>query len=272
MTLPLVHRSPTPSEVERLRLILSTYQDGFGMLAVAGSSRTLPGWRDFERAVATVFGGVAQENKGIFDVLVPDPDNTGVEYGLACKMRSTLRDTERTGRVTMELSNASGEFWDYLNSKGYNQTNYRSYPAEVGTVLTEIIESWHTDVSMESGGTVDVTKSCYLALSWHRPSGRYQLHQFGIGIPDPSTLTWSFPSARGGGEGRRLMGEDATGKLLEWYGQSGGQLKYYPPVSSASWCSEPFELEPLPELPEVEDRLIGKAELYFRDLWSAAGE
>lgn len=68
------------------------------------------------------------------------------------------------------------------------------------------------------------------------------------------------------------MGEDATGKLLEWYGQSGGQLKYYPPVSSASWCSEPFKLEPLPELPEVEDRLIGKAELYFRDLWSAAEE
>lgn len=121
MTLPLVHRSPTPNEVERLRLILSTYQDGFGMLAVTGSSRTLPGWRDFERAVATVFGGEAQENKGIFDVLVSDPDTAEVEYGLACKMRSTLRDTERTGRVTMELSNASGEFWDYLNSKGYNQ-------------------------------------------------------------------------------------------------------------------------------------------------------
>jgi len=249
---------------------VSTYQDGFGMLAIAGSSRTLPGWRDFERAVATVFSGVAQENKGIFDVLISDPDRAGVEYGLACKMRGTLRDTERTGRVTMELSNASGEFWDYLNGKGYDQTNYRSHPGEVGAALTEIIESWHTNVSLENGGTVDVTKSCYLTLSWHRPSGRYQLHQFDIGIPDHSTLNWSFPPARGGGQGRRLLGEDAKGKLLEWYGQSGGQLKYYPPISSAVWSSEPFALEPLPELPGVEDRLIGKAELYFDKLWSFA--
>ena len=200
-----------------------------------------------------------------------DPKNTEIEYGLACKMRGTLRDTERTGRVTMELSNAAGEFWKHLNSKGYDQTNYRSYPAEVGAALTEIIESWHIDVSLESGNTVDVTKSCYLALSWHRPSGRYQLHQFNIGMPNPDTLTWSFPPSRGGGQGRRLMGEDAIGKLLEWYGESGGQLKYYPPVSSSSWYSDPFELEPLPELPEVEDRLLSKAELYFHDLWIATG-
>lgn len=270
VSLPLIHRSPTPDEVEQLRLILSTYQDGFGMLAVTGSSRTLPGWRDFERTVATVFGGVAQENKGIFDILVPKPSSAGIEYGLACKMRNTLRDTERTGRVTMELSNASGGFWDYLNSKGYDSTNYRSHPAEVGAALTEMIESWHDDVSLDSGGTVDVNKSCYLTLSWHRPSGRYQLHQFDIGMPDPDTLTWSFPPSRSGGQGRRLLGEDATGKLLEWYPLSGGQLKYYPSVSSASWCSKIFELESLPELPGVEDRLIAKAELYFHDLWSAA--
>ena len=268
--MPLINRPPSSSEIEQLRLILSTYQDGFGMLAITGSSRTLPGWRDFERAVATVFGGVAQENKGIFDILVTSPDNVETEYGLACKMRNTLRDTERTGRVTMELSNASGGFWDYLNSKGYDSTNYRSYPAEVGAALTEMIESWHADVSLDNEGTVDVIKSCYLTLSWHRASGRYQLHQFNIGMPNPDTLTWSFPPSRSGGQGRRLLGEDVSGKLLEWYPLSGGQLKYYPPVSSASWCSEVFELAPLPELPEVEDRLIAKAELYFYDQWSNA--
>ena len=62
-------RTPTKNEVERIRLILSTYQDGSGMLHQKGGS-TLPGWRDFERTVAIVFGGEAQENKDIFDVLI----------------------------------------------------------------------------------------------------------------------------------------------------------------------------------------------------------
>jgi hypothetical protein len=53
---------PTFEHLERLRLILSTYQDGTGMIATPGGM-TLPGWRDFERAVAAVFGGVAQESK-----------------------------------------------------------------------------------------------------------------------------------------------------------------------------------------------------------------
>lgn len=269
MSLPFAHRSPTSGEVERLRLVLSTYQDGFGMLAVSGSSKTLPGWRDFERAVAAVFGGTSQENKSIFDVLVCDPDKGDVSYGLACKMRGTLRDTERTGRVTVEVSNASGEFWDYLNAKGYDPANYREYPAEVGACIIEVVEGWHRSVSLEEGGKVDLNGSYYLILSWDRSSGRYQLHQFDIDTPNPNALEWSFPPARGGGPGRRLVGQDETGTLLEWYGQSGGQLKYYPLVSSALWTSEPFELEPLPE---EGHGLTGKAELYFRELWDSAKE
>jgi len=73
MSLAFVDRPPTPEEFERFRLILSTYQDGSGMLAMSDDS-TWPGWRDFERTVAAAFGGVAQEDKSIFDVLVPDSD------------------------------------------------------------------------------------------------------------------------------------------------------------------------------------------------------
>src|SRR5690348_17258987 len=61
--------SPTPPQIEKLRLILSTYQDGTGMLISNG--RNLPGWRDFERAVAIAFNGKAQESKHVFDVIVP---------------------------------------------------------------------------------------------------------------------------------------------------------------------------------------------------------
>ena len=166
-------------------------------------------------------------------------------------------------------SQCGGEFWDHLNNKGYNTTNYRSHPAEVGAALTEVVEGWHENVSLQSGSTVDLGKSCYLVLSWDRPSGRYQLHQFDIDMPDPESLRWSFPPATGGAPGRRLVGEDEAGKLLEWYGQSGGQLKYYPPVSTAIWASESFRLEPLPE---GKYELVDKAELYFPELWVAAQE
>ncbi len=78
MVLPFIHRKPTAQEVEKVRLLLSTFQDGSGMLAKPGGG-TLPGWRDFERTVAAVFNGVNQENKFIFDVLLSDPE-TSVGY------------------------------------------------------------------------------------------------------------------------------------------------------------------------------------------------
>ena len=78
MPIDLAQRPPTPQEFEKFRLILSTYQDGTGMLAAA-SGRTLPGWRDFERAIALTFNGAASENKDIFDVRLPDPSRLGVQ-------------------------------------------------------------------------------------------------------------------------------------------------------------------------------------------------
>jgi hypothetical protein len=42
---------PTAGKIEKLRLILSTFQDGTGQL-VFETGRSLPGWRDFERAAA----------------------------------------------------------------------------------------------------------------------------------------------------------------------------------------------------------------------------
>ena len=68
MSIPFVDRPPSSTEIEKFRLVLSTYQDGSGMLVRQGF--TLPGWRDFERTVATVFGGVNSESKFIYDVLI----------------------------------------------------------------------------------------------------------------------------------------------------------------------------------------------------------
>lgn len=262
-----VDRPPTEREVERLRLILSTYQDGMGMLQVE-NGMTLPGWRDFERAIALTFNGEAQESKSIFDVLLSDEGKPDVKYGLSCKMRRELNKIERTGRVSLELSNSAGQFWDYLKTKGIDQTSYRDRPLEVGVSLIEVVESWHHAISIERDGIVDLTKSSYLVLSWNQ-ARYYQLHQFPLTMPNPYHLHWQFPTKKGGDIGRRLVGDDDSSALFEWYGESGGQLKYYPLANTAIWASPIFQLEPLPD---IEYGILNKAAAYFPEKWIDAIE
>lgn len=229
------------------------------MLAQRGGA-TLPGWRDFERSVALVFRGEAQENKAVFDVLVPQ--GAGVKFGLSCKMRRELNRIERTGRVAFELSNSAGKFWDHLQLRKLNQKNYRKRPAEVGEALIELVENWHKEVSTQRGGEIDLDASSYFVLSWSR-AGWYQLYQFPIHLPKPTTLRWRFPTAK------CLRADDGHGTLFEWYGESGGQLKYYPLINDAIWSSARFQLEPFVN---VEHGILAKVALYFPDLWAKARE
>ncbi|MEW6400968.1 MAG: hypothetical protein AB1649_04160 [Chloroflexota bacterium] len=270
MSIPFVDRNPTKKEFERFRLVLSTYQDGSGQQSLK-DGRTLPGWRDFERSVAIAFNGIAQESKFIFDVLLADRKRTDVYFGVSCKMRRTLNDTKRTGRVTLELSNSAGKFWDSLGRVGLHQQNYKNHPFEVAQALLDQENNWHLAASLEQGGVVDLTKSFYLALSWN-VQGEYQLFKFPLSLPEPSSLEWDFPSVTNDGEskiGRRLRGQDNLGTLFEWYGESGGQLKYYPFVENAEWKSKIFYLEPLPTDWAKKHGILAKARDYFPDLWEA---
>ena len=268
MSLAFVDRNPTPQEVERLRLILSTYQDGTGMLA-AKNNRTLPGWRDFERATALAFYSQGSENKAVFDVLQADEVEPAIKYGLSCKMRKELNRIKRDGKVTVELSNSAGQFWDQLALKGINPSNYRDRPQEAGITLVELVNRWHLAVGTDGGGSVNLAKSCYLVLSWNN-AGLYQLHQFSLALPDPKELRWHCPAKKAKGvaqPSRRINGSDEIGTLFEWYGESGGQLKYYPSASTAIWQSEPFRLEPLPD---VEHGILAKVAAYFPERWAEA--
>jgi hypothetical protein len=224
---------------------------------------TLPGWRDFERAVALAFNGEAQESKAIFDVLLSSEDRPRVRYGLSCKMRRELNKIGRTGRVSLELSNSAGQFWDYLRMRDIDQLNYRDRPSDVGLSLIEVVEGWHQAVSTERGGNIDLSRSSYLVLSWNT-ARRYQLHQFPLTMPDPRNLNWHFPANRRGESGRRIAGDDETGTLFEWYGESGGQLKYYPLATNAVWASEVFQLE---SLGNIEYGILNKAAAYFPEKW-----
>lgn len=260
MSTVFVNRPPTSQELEKLRLVLSTYQDGTGQL-VFKNNVFLPGWRDFERSVALVFNGQAQESKAIFDVLLSDSEQSGLNYGLSCKMRETLSYLDRTNRVTIEVSNSAGKFWGALRAHGLNEENYESNPEQAGKAIIELVESWHNTVSIANGGNVDLTGSYYLALQWDKKSGYYQLFQLPLNLPDYRTLRWRVIS-------RRLIAIDSEGVLFEWYGLSGGQLKYYPFTNKAIWKSERFKLEGLPEN-EVGYGILRKVAEYFPDLWTA---
>ena len=267
MTVALAQRIPSPQEFERFRLVLSTYQDGTGMLAgQAGGS--LPGWRDFERTVALVFEGIASENKDIFDVRLPDPARSGISYGVSCKMKEELRRMDSSGRAYMELSNSAKKFWAALNNQGITQINYKEHPQTVGIILVELVQSWHAAVSVEEGGQVDISNSFYLTLSYDKTGGWYQLHKFSLELPDPQTLKWYYPTHKRNGEERlgNLTGYDGQGRIFEWYGESGGQLKYYPLIENALWQSERFQLEPLPE--GIAHGILSKAQAYFPNQWA----
>jgi len=261
---PLTHQ-----DVEKLRLILSTYQDGTGMLA-ASNDMTLPGWRDFERAVAAALAGKAQESKYVFDVIITKSEYM---FGISCKMRRELNKVadrdDRAGRITMELSNSAKKFWEHLKTKGINETNYREQPTEVGVALIELVQSWHKVESILSGGRIHLDKSSYLALSWNK-QGSYQLHQFALTLPDPRTLRWHFPMKKGKNgkvPANRLCGNDGSGTLFEWYGTSGGQLKYYPLAKDALWSSDIFHLELLPSSEDIQYGIVAKTKAYYPLQW-----
>ncbi len=270
MNIPLIDLDPTEREVEKFRLILSTFQDGSGQLKGKQQS-TLPGWRDFERAIAVSFGGIAQENKHIFDVLIPDVNRPGIYFGISCKMRRALNDTFKTNRVTLELSNSSGKFWKELALNGIEQRNYKQYPIQVGKILLSMVERWHHQVGISNGGSIDLERSYYLVLAWNA-RGMYQLYKFKLKLPEAEQLVWDFPDVNDESQqiqrsGRRLRGQDKDGTIFEWYGESGGQLKYYPRVQDALWKSRVFNLEPIGSSCGIEEILLSKAKLYFSAMW-----
>jgi transcriptional regulator with XRE-family HTH domain len=265
--LPFVSRFPTASEVEKLRLLLSTFQDGSGMIRRKGEAGTLPGWRDFERVCAATFNGEGVENKFFVDVIFRLSENPRTFYGIDCKMRGELRRAERYGKIYVEVTNAEKLLWSQLYLKGITESNYRDKPDLAGNSLIEAVEYIKTTGSANyPGGRILLDKSYYFVLQWS-PQGNYQLYQLPLKLENPGNLIWAcHVSARSDGtETTRLVGENTDGILYEWYGDSGGQFKYYPSVDAALWKSEVFRLEALPDT--LDAGLVAKAKAYFPEQW-----
>jgi hypothetical protein len=258
-------------ELEKLRLALSIFQDGTGWETIklpkkaGGNRKYYAGYRQFERLVAELLGGVAPENKAIFDVFVPLP-NTESYYGISCKMRSELNKAEKNeGRVYIEMSNASGEFSDRV--KRDVGEDFLDKPNEVGDTLLKVVNNWHQMAANKIGFNVNLKESSFLVLLYNK-NLKFKLFQYELELPSANQFTWGFPPSTKKREQstRRLVGYKENSMIFEWYFLSGGQLKYYPLASEAKWTSHVFELEPLPK--NVVTGITARARTYFPKKWN----
>jgi hypothetical protein len=247
-------RPPSKGEVERLRLVLSAFQDGSGTER-APDGKTRAGWLQVERALAEVFGGITQENKGVFDVLI---DASGdKQFGLSVKTSQRRSDD----RVLMELANSEAKFRAAAEK---DEVDWQADPSGSGKSVLEEVRRWHRAVEAD----VDVDRSSYVIMTHDRGRMRHELFWWPLALPDAEGLSWSRPDKRGssGTPGRAIVGQEEEGRLVEFYPWSGGQLKLFPRGDSAQWRSGQFELESPPTT-----SLAGRAAEYWPEKWKQAG-
>lgn len=246
MSRPFRDRPPSASELEQIRLILSTYKDGSGM-QILRNGTTVPGWRDAERAVAAALGGRAIEGKGVFDVLLPSLDHP-LPYGLSIKTSKIQNEVW----VLSELHNSSKKAHDHLDAL---HIDWNIQPTEAGTALVEQVLGWHREVER----SVDVRRSSYVHLVHDQKWQQWRLLWYPLDLLQPVGLDWVRVGAR-----ISAVTKDGH-RLWEWYGASGGQLKWYPKIADAKWDSGYFHLETPAPL-----KLRVKAADLFGQLWDNA--
>ncbi|MEU4473791.1 hypothetical protein [Micromonospora sp. NPDC023888] len=255
MAAPLRDRPLTDVEFERLRLILSTFRDGSGQVLVRSTGKSMPGFRDFERATAVVCGGETAEDKGIFDVLVPT--SGWLPYGISCKM--TVVQPAVNSSSFMELSNSAKKFADEFRRLDIDWTRD---PAAAGLATVRLVTSWHRALA----GEVDLEGSRFFVLSHDRQWRTFQVLVFPLDLELADPLREVMWCVEGRASPSSIAGYiDVDGRrhrLWQLFPNSGGQLKYYPPLGWADWISPPFRLEQ-PPVRTLQER----AQDYFPGLW-----
>lgn len=249
--LPFRDRPLDDDEFEALRLVLSTYRDGSGQnQTVAGS---MPGFRDFERGLASIIGGVAAENKGVFDII--RQASTGPDFGVSCKMARFAPPAMEAAFV--ELTNAAAAFRNHLLQR---QINWATEPQLAGPEIIRLVTSWHEEDAVTHGLSLEASR--YAVLSRSSDWQEFQLSAYPLdlyGFNPIGEIEWESTMRRLDGyvdfDGRRH-------RLWQWYPNSGGQLKWWPPLAWADWVTNRFPLEEAPFVLPTE-----RAQEYFPHLW-----
>lgn len=247
-------RSATVAEVELFRKMMSTFRDGSGVEREEDGS-TRAGWRQIERCVAALVDSRGGEDKGIFDVVALDDAKQSRAYGFSVKSKQLSRNEfaslANDGQVYMEIANSPAKFWaEIARAHGLSEQDFRArqQAKKLGSTVIATVEKWHQEGAKEyelqnPGVKIDLAHSCYFCLSYSKTplsdDRKYQIHIFPLKYPEK--INWRFKSSA------CLTGcvnneEGDEVELIDWYGLSGGQLKYYPPTSQAIYSSPVFQL------------------------------
>ena len=220
-----------------MRLLLSTFRDGSGQRVKAGF---MPDFLAFERVTAYVLGGSTNEDKGIFDVEVPG--GTGCRaWGVSCKMASA--QPQKNACWFMELSNSAKYLTDALTTK---EIHWPSDPEAAGPILVATVGSWHEKVR----NAYDVAASKYLLLTHDSRWSTFEIASFDINVltrVSAVDIKW-VTEGRAAAAGRPssvagyIDSDRGSHRLWQWYANSGGQLKFYPPLGWEEWRTGEFKL------------------------------
>jgi hypothetical protein len=278
MNVAMLTSAPTPEQIKKIQLLLSVFMDGSGQETDKHGTR--PGWRDMERAVGVWLEGRNPANKEVFDVIVsvPTPEGKTRAVGVSAKSKELKRlgalgDLATSGRVYMELCNSPAKLWAPLIESGITEADFKAKrrAQEIGSLILGVVRRWHNDYKIlfeRENPTVefDLTSSAFLTLSYKtRADGErsFQLHSFDLDFPEG--ISWQYATER------CLRGFDPANEkevLFDWYGLSGGQLKYYPRASLSRFATPPFELI----APPREMSLCERAARYWPSEWKECGE
>jgi hypothetical protein len=259
MSLPFITRHPSADEAAHLRLALSIFGDGSGYQREPdGSSRAGP--REIERAVATVLHGSCVENKAVFDVVAPG-SRRDTDVGISVKSKELpakfFREFGPEQRVYMELCNSPAKLWEPLHAMGITEDAFRKgqKPQVIGDSVIQTVRSWWQSAADDHknalGRKLDLDRSVFLVLScspWDRHTSRRQYIAQSYPLAFPEGIVWRFAAGRQGAF-KCLKGFDPQfpGEVLfDWYGVSGGQLKYYPRSGTSLFATSIFELLGVP--------------------------
>lgn len=268
MGLAYATQNATGDELKLFQALLSIYRDGSGAEREKDGS-TRANWRQIERCVADLLNSTTSEDKNIFDVIAKDQSNSRVSYGYSVKSKQlsakAFSSLSSGGRVYMEIANSPALFWDEIRHR-HNLTESafraKTNPQQIGDTLVATVTKWHKAgkrdfESANPGCRLELSISNYFCLSYsenENPNNReYQVHIFPLEYPN--NIVWQYSSDK------CLRGFDpnhATEPLLDWYGLSGGQLKYYPKTTYARYKSPVFKLLAPPQKSARE-----KVEIYF---------
>ena len=245
--MPLIDRPPTHEETRLFQLFLSFFSNGMGW-ETEGDGSTRIGWRQMERVVSYFYSGsMHEEDKHVFDVICPTWGVPDEKIGLSVKSKELKQRKQyfseqvEDTRLYLEIANSPAKFWDELKKDGITESDYgdEKLAQRMGERVLGLVESWHFD-AFRQDQSLNAEKSRYLVISyggWDESirSRRCALHSFGLALPPAK---WTFSS------GRCLRGicPITNSVLWDWYGLSGGQLKYYPRAETALFQTTTFEL------------------------------